>query len=74
MINKFILKDNADDNFSDLIIFDKPVNKEELFNKIQKKKEELKDEYTNEDMYKAIDELKVDYQIIWLGDLFEIVY
>jgi len=74
MINKFILVDNCDNYYRDLIVFDKPVNKEELIKVIQNKKEELAGEYTNEDIYEAIDKLNVPYSILWLGNLLEIEY
>lgn len=31
MITKFLLTDDCDENFTDLIIFDKPVNKNDLY-------------------------------------------
>lgn len=74
MITKFLLTDNCDDNFTDLIIFDKPVNKEELYNAINKVKTEMVGEYTNEDIYHAIDTLNIDYNLIDLIDIEQIYY
>lgn len=74
MIREFILEDNCDSNYSDLIIFDKDVNLKKLMEVIQKKKDEMPGEYTNEDIYGAIDELGVSYTIRFLGGLVHIEY
>lgn len=74
MIKEFVLVDDCDDNYSDLISFDKEVNLKELTEVIQKKKEEMPGEYTNEDIYNAIDELGVAYTIRFLGGLVHIEY
>ena len=54
MIREFILEDNCDSNYSDLIIFDKDVNLKKLMEVIQKKKDEMPGEYTNEDIYELL--------------------
>ncbi|MEI3530109.1 MAG: hypothetical protein V8Q75_03415 [Bacilli bacterium] len=74
MITKFLLTDNCDDNFTDLIIFDKPVNKNDVYNAINKVTTELAGTYTNEDIYHGIDTLNVDYNIIDLIDIEQIYY
>lgn len=74
MIKMFILEDNCDSNYSDLIVFDKDVELKRLIEVIEKKKNELPGEYTNEDIYEAIDELGVAYTITFLGGLTHIEY
>lgn len=74
MITKFLLIDDCDDNFTDLIIFDKPVSKKRLYNAITKVKCDMCGKYTNEDIYKGIDTLNVDYTIVDLIDIEKIYY
>lgn len=74
MITKFLLTDDCDENFTDLIIFNKSVNKSDLYNVINKVKNDKAGEYTNEDIYQAIDTLKVNYNIIDLLDIEKIYY
>lgn len=74
MIKEFILVDDCDSQFSDLIEFEKYVKWEDLINVIEKKKRELPGEYTNEDIYNAIDELNVGYTIKFIGGLPTIEY
>lgn len=74
MITKFLLTDNCDNNFTDLIIFDKPVNKNDLYNAINKVTIELAGTYTNEDIYHGIDTLNVNHNIIDLIDIEQIYY
>lgn len=65
MVNKIILRDSGDSQYDDLIIFDKDVSLDD----IEKKIEEVKDKnenYTNEDIYDALDELS-SCEIIWIG-------
>lgn len=65
MVSKIILRDSGSELCDDLIIFDKDVS---LID-IEKKIEEVKDKnenYTNEDIYNALDELS-SYEIIWIG-------
>lgn len=74
MITKFLLTDNCDNNFTDLIIFNKPVNKNDLYNAINKVTTELSGIYTNEDIYKGIDTLNINYNIIDLIDIEQVYY
>ena len=53
-IRKILLYDNTDEYFTDLIEFKRDTTKEEVFNVIQKCKEELAGEYTNEDIYEDL--------------------
>ena len=65
MVSKIILRDSGSELCDDLVIFDKYVS---LID-IEKKIEEVKDKnenYTNEDIYNALDELS-SYEIIWIG-------
>ena len=65
MVSKIILRDSGSELCDDLVIFDKDVS---LID-IEKKIEEVKDKnenYTNEDIYNALDELS-SYEIIWIG-------
>lgn len=54
-INKILLYDNCDEQFTDLIEFNRDTTKEEVFNTILKCKNELEGEYTNEDIYNYLD-------------------
>lgn len=63
----FLLKDEADDNYTDLIVFKDNIDKKDIINTI----EEVKctnEEYTNEDIYNALDKLG-EYYVMWLGGL-----
>lgn len=74
MIKSFILEDNCDSNYSDLITFDEEVELKRVLEAIENKKRELPGEYTNEDIYNALDELEVAYTIMFLGGLTHIEY
>lgn len=65
MIDRFILRDSADSQFDDLIIFDKEVKIEDIVNKIEELKKE-NEYYTNEDVYDKLSELG-KYTIEWIG-------
>lgn len=53
-INKILLTDDGDNFYTDLVTFKKDTTKSEIYNAIQKCKEEV-EEYTNEDIYKYLD-------------------
>lgn len=55
MITKILLRDNADDFFTDLITFSRNTTSEEIQNAINKCKNDLPQDYTNEDIYKYLD-------------------
>jgi len=74
MQRRFLLIDNCDRQFTDLIEFDKPTDLNKVINEIQKVKDELKYTYTNEDIYKAIDKVNNNYKIIYLGNYEEVFY
>ena len=65
MIDRFILRDSADSQFDDLIIFEKEVKIEDIVNKIEELKKE-NEYYTNEDVYDKLSELG-KYTIEWIG-------
>lgn len=69
-VNRIILRDSADTQFDDLIIFDKEVLLQDIYDKVEWVKNNVED-YTNEDVYKKIGELG-DYTITWVGQ-YEIV-
>lgn len=73
-INKFILRDTADCQFDDLIEFKECVEYEKLLKVINDKKDELLGEYTNEDIYEAIDSLNIPYKLTYIGNLDIIEY
>lgn len=73
-INNFILRDSGDQQFDDLIIFSESVEYEKITKVIDEKKKELPGEYTNEDIYKAIDSLNIPYVLIYIGNLNIIEY
>lgn len=74
MISKFLLTDNADNDYTDLIIFDKAVELEDLYKVINKVTTELAGTYTNEDIYQGIDTLNVNYTIVDLVKIEQIYY
>lgn len=55
MINKILLSDNADNFFTDLITFTRDTTREEILETINKCKNDLPSEYTNEDIYNYLD-------------------
>ena len=69
-VNRIILRDSADSQFDDLIIFDKEVLLQDIRDKVEWVKNNVED-YTNEDVYKKLGELG-DYTITWVGQ-YEIV-
>lgn len=76
MIDKFLLIDecDCDNDFMNLIVFDKPVSKKDLYNAINKVKNDDPLHYTNEDIYEAIDTLNISYDIISLINIEKIYY
>ena len=63
----FLLKDSADSYYTDLIVFEKQVDKKDIIKTIENVKTQ-KEDYTNEDIYGALDSLG-EYYIMWLGNL-----
>lgn len=63
----FLLKDMADSYYTDLIVFKDKIDKKDIINAIENVKTQ-KEDYTNEDIYKALDNLG-EYYIMWLGNL-----
>lgn len=72
-ILKFLLTDNGDNFYTDLIEFKEPVLLSEVYKVINKCTFELAGTYTNEDIYRYLDALNVDYTITFLGD-YETIY
>lgn len=64
-VDRIILRDRADEQFDDLITFDKEVKLVDIIDKIENLQKE-KEDYDNEDVYKALSELS-SFEIIWLG-------
>lgn len=64
-VDRIILRDIADEQFDDLITFDKEVKLVDIIDKIENLKKE-KEDYDNEDVYKVLSELS-SFKIIWLG-------
>lgn len=64
-VDRIILRDVADEQFDDLITFDKEVKLIDITDKIENLKKE-KEDYDNEDVYKVLSELS-SFEIIWLG-------
>lgn len=71
MIQSFILRDETDSQFDDLIQFDKPVRKLAVVECINFVRNNIED-YTNEDIYNALG-LLGDYTLTYIGslDIFE---
>lgn len=68
-ITKFILQDNIDKYFQDLIIFEEPVEEEELEKVINNIKKKLMGEYSFDDIYF---EIKSNFKIKEDFDLYQI--
>lgn len=68
-ITKFILQDNVDKYFQDLIIFEEPVEEEELEKVINNIKKKLMGEYSFDDIYF---EIKNNFKIKEDFDLYQI--
>lgn len=68
-ITKFILQDNIDKYFQDLIIFEEPVEEEELEKVINNIKKKLMGEYSFDDIYF---EIKNNFKIKEDFDLYQI--
>ena len=68
---KFLLKDMADSVYTDLIVFKDKIDEKDIVNAIEEVKR-TNEEYTNEDIYNALDKLG-EYDVLWLGglDLYE---
>jgi hypothetical protein len=66
MVNKIILRDSCDSQYDDLILFDKDVSLDDIKRVIEEVKNNNNEDYTNEDIYNALDELS-SYEIIWIG-------
>lgn len=64
-VDRIILRDVADEQFDDLITFDKEVKLIDIIDKIENLEKE-KEDYDNEDVYKVLSELS-SFKIIWLG-------
>lgn len=70
MVNKIILRDEADSQFDDLITFKNDVLLEDIYKQIDYVKQNVED-YTNEDIYQALSKLG-QYTIEYIGQ-YEIV-
>lgn len=68
-ITKFVLQDNIDKYFQDLIIFEEPVEEEELEKVINNIKKKLMGEYSFDDIYF---EIKNNFKIKEDFDLYQI--
>ena len=64
---KILLKDMADSYYTDLIVFKDKIDKKDIINAIEEV-QRTNEEYTNEDIYNALDKLG-EYYIMWLGNL-----
>ena len=72
-ITRFLLTDNCDNSYTDLIEFDTPVSLNKIYEVINQCTTELSGTYTNEDIYNYLDKLGVAYNIIFLGN-YETIY
>lgn len=64
---KFLLKDIADNLYTDLIVFKDKIDKKDIINAIEEVKR-TNEEYMDEDIYNALEKLG-EYDILWLGGL-----
>ena len=73
-VKRILLQDDTDDFYTDLIEFEREVDYIELYTLIEDCKNRLKNDYTNKDIYSAIDRLGVPYKVIFMGTLDKISY
>lgn len=73
-IDRFLLVDSVSPMFTDLITFNESVYFENVIKAIDKVKEDLKFEYTNEDIYNGLETLGVGFTIDFIGTLETIEY
>ena len=71
-IKRFILRDDCDSQWDDLIEFEEYVNLQDIYDAIQYVKDNIED-YTNEDIYDALDKLG-KYRIEFIGQLLHVLY
>lgn len=71
-VKRFILRDECDAQWDDLIEFEEYVNLEDIYEKIRYVKENVED-YTNEDVYAALNELG-KYKLEFIGQLLHVLY
>lgn len=63
-VKKIILRDKADEQFDDLITFDKEVDIVDVINAVERAKK--KEDYSNEDVYNEL--VKVcDFELEYIG-------
>mgnify|MGYP006957391387 CR=1 FL=1 len=74
MIDRFLLTDNCDESYSDLIIFKEPININEVYKAVNKVTTELEGTYTNEDILSGLEVLNVEFEIIDLYNTERIYY
>lgn len=72
-VKSFILRDSSDKQFDDLIEFENPILLEDIYKVVNKVKQDLIGEYTNEDIYNALDILG-KYNLTYIGALDVIEY
>lgn len=73
-INRILLTDNYDNFYTDLIEFKKDTTREEVYEIIEECKNDLPQDYTNEDIYEYLDKKIGVKSIIFLGDYDKIYY
>lgn len=66
-INKILLTDDCDNQFTDLITFNRDTTLEEVYDIVFKCQKELPGEYTNEDIYDYLDKYIGIKSIEWLN-------
>lgn len=71
-IKRFILRDECDSQWDDLIEFEEYVNLQDVYDAIQYVKDNVED-YSNEDIYTALDKLG-KYKLEYIGQLLHVLY
>ena len=71
-IKRFVLRDECDAQWDDLIEFEEYVNIQDIYDAIENVKENVED-YSNEDIYDALEELG-KYKLEYIGQLPYILY
>lgn len=74
MIDRFLLTDNCDSEYSNLIMFKEPIDINKVYKAVNKVTTELEETYTNEDILSGLEVLNVEFEIIDLYNTETIYY
>lgn len=73
-MNKILLTDNTDEFYTDLIEFNRDITSDEVWEVIETCKNDLPGDYTNEDIYRYLDNAIGIKNITFLGNYRRFLY